>query len=266
MGLLWTFMGFSTAYQMFTGSVEVVAGLLLATRRTTPLGAMFTIIAMTQVVALNLCFDVPVKLYSMHYLAMGWFLLAPDVPRVLKVLVLHRAVEAVPLPPPPGRWWLGRIALGVRLLVVGMLLWVNVYFTWDRWAKSYGGPPVPVQGRWEVEAFRLDGQDLGPDDPRRWRSLDFSLKALARVHGPKPPALTYRVKWDADAKRMTLTKFADPKWSAEFTYALPESDRLTLSGSLESKAVETRLKRLPVREYELTKRGFHWVQELPYNR
>ena len=81
MGLLWTFMGFSTPYQIFTGSVEVLGGLLLISRRTTLLAALVTVGAMTQIFALNMCFDVPVKLYSLHYLVMGLFLAAPDLPR-----------------------------------------------------------------------------------------------------------------------------------------------------------------------------------------
>ena len=73
MGLLWTFMGYSPSYQMFTGAVEVLAGLLLTTRRTTLLGALVALAAMTHVFALNMCFDVPVKLYSFNYLMMAIF-------------------------------------------------------------------------------------------------------------------------------------------------------------------------------------------------
>ena len=82
MGLLWTFMGFSTSYQIFTGAIEVLAGLLLTTRRTTLLGAFVTIASMTHIFALNMCFDVPVKLYSFNYLLMAIFLVAPDLPRL----------------------------------------------------------------------------------------------------------------------------------------------------------------------------------------
>src|SRR5262249_51539780 len=42
MGLLWTFMGYSVPYQVFTGAVEVLGGLLLVSRRTTFLGALVT--------------------------------------------------------------------------------------------------------------------------------------------------------------------------------------------------------------------------------
>ncbi len=38
MGLLWTFMGASESYNIFTGAGELIGGLLLTTRRTTLLG------------------------------------------------------------------------------------------------------------------------------------------------------------------------------------------------------------------------------------
>src|SRR5581483_5890697 len=64
MGVLWSFMGASRAYTMFSGSAEVIAGLLLLFRRTTSLGAMAAFAVMLNVVLLNFCYDVPVKLYS----------------------------------------------------------------------------------------------------------------------------------------------------------------------------------------------------------
>ena len=54
---------------------------------------------MTNVVALNLCYDVPVKMYSASILLMATFLLAPDMGRLLNVLLLNRpTVPRVPNP------------------------------------------------------------------------------------------------------------------------------------------------------------------------
>jgi len=78
MGLLWTFMGASSGYTIFAGAAEMIAGLLLAFRRTALLGALMSIGVMSHVVALNFSYDVPVKLYSSHLLAMGVFLILPD--------------------------------------------------------------------------------------------------------------------------------------------------------------------------------------------
>ena len=35
---------------------------------------------------------------------------------------------------------------------------------------------------------------------------------------------------------------------------------------MDGKAIIATLKRAPEKPYELMNRGFHWIQELPYNR
>src|SRR5215218_1345583 len=64
MRLLWTFMGASIPYVIFTGAAEILGGLLLVARRTTLLGALVCIGVMSNVVMINYAYDVPVKLYS----------------------------------------------------------------------------------------------------------------------------------------------------------------------------------------------------------
>ena len=65
MGLLWTFMGYSPLYNLFSGAVECAAALLFF-RATTTLGALLSVAAMSNVLLLNLCYDVPVKLGAAH--------------------------------------------------------------------------------------------------------------------------------------------------------------------------------------------------------
>ena len=91
MGLLWTFMGYSYGYNLFTGIVECL-GVLLFWRRTALLGALVAAATMTQVFVLNLCFDVPVKLYSLHLLLMAVWLTLPDLRRLADFFLFHRAV------------------------------------------------------------------------------------------------------------------------------------------------------------------------------
>jgi hypothetical protein len=89
MGLLWRFMAASPAYTMFTGFAEVLAASLLLFRRTAMLGAFLCAGVMANVVALNFCYDVPVKLFSSRLLLMSLFLLAPDVRRLCHFFILQ---------------------------------------------------------------------------------------------------------------------------------------------------------------------------------
>ncbi len=266
MGLLWTFMGFSPSYQIFTGAIEVLGGLLLTTRRTTLLGALVTMAAMTQIFVLNMCFDVPVKLYSLNYLLMAMFLAAPDLPRLASVLVLGNAVPAKTFTPLLGNVTLDRLAVVLRTILVAAMIYGQIRGSYKMWTEMYGGPPAPVEGRWELVSMHVDKKEPAKDDPMSWSWLDFSNRKIMRLGGPKPPNVVYRITWNTEEKKLTLAKVRPPISSATFTYDLPEPDKLELQGAMEGKEISATLKRAPEKSYELMNRGFHWIQELPYNR
>ncbi len=266
MGLLWTFMGFSPAHQMYTGMVEVLAGLLLTTRRTTLLGSLIGFAAMLHVFILNMCFDVPVKLYSFHYVLMTFFLAAPDLPRLFNVLVLGRAVPALPLAPLWGSRRFDRLAIVFRTLVVAAMLASQIQGSYTRWQDTHGALPLPAGSHWDVIRMQIDDKELSKGDPQSWTWLEFTNKSVMRLAGPTPAPMPYRTTWKPDSKELTLSKFGGPAFSATFTYELPEPDKLELRGTMEGKAITATLQRTPEKQYQLMNRGFHWVQELPYNR
>ncbi|CAN5401430.1 hypothetical protein BH10PLA2_BH10PLA2_04660 [soil metagenome] len=268
MGLLWTFMGFSTAYQMFTGWVEVAAGLLLVARRTSLLGALLASLAMGQVFMLNMCFDVPVKLYSLHYLVMSVFLLVPDLGRLTSVLVLGRAVPAKVFPPMLGRVGVDRTALVLRSLLVVMMLYTQVGSVSQRWMQTYGGEPAPVSGRWDMVSLKIDGKAVTKEDPAFWAWLDFGNKGLVRVGLPngQPKMVVYRLGWVPEKNQVAWTRFVPPKPPVTVDYNLSEADKLEVKGTFDGKVISATLKPAPEKQYELMNRGFHWIQEFPYNR
>jgi hypothetical protein len=100
MGLLWNFMGFSTAYTVFGGVAELVPAILLLFRRTALAGALIAFGVLLNVVMLNLCYDVPVKLSSLNLLLLSVFLVLPESGRLLRIFVLNRPVPAMDLGAP----------------------------------------------------------------------------------------------------------------------------------------------------------------------
>src|SRR5437773_2541317 len=93
MGVLWTHMGSSPAYEIFTGCAELTGGLLLILPRTATLGALISLADMIQVFMLNMTYDVPAKLLAFHTMLLACFLLAPDVPRLVRFLLLRRTTS-----------------------------------------------------------------------------------------------------------------------------------------------------------------------------
>ena len=73
MGLAWTFMGYSKMYNLYTGGAEVLAGILLLFRKTRMLGSLVTVAVMSNIVAMNFSYDIPVKLFSTHLMLIEMF-------------------------------------------------------------------------------------------------------------------------------------------------------------------------------------------------
>lgn len=139
MGLLWTFMGASAPYNTITGGVELLGGLLLFFRRTTLLGSLIAIVAMAQVCALNFCYDVPVKLHSLHLLGMAIFLAGEDASRLAALFFFNRPVapggmETV-LQRPIGL----RSAFALKLVFLSLVLGFGLYNAHGSQAKRISG-------------------------------------------------------------------------------------------------------------------------------
>ena len=79
--LLWTSIGAAPAYEIVTGCVELLAGVLLLVPRTTLLGALIAAGALTNVFVLNLTYDVGLKVVSFHLVLLAVVLLLPDLRR-----------------------------------------------------------------------------------------------------------------------------------------------------------------------------------------
>jgi len=100
MGLAWTFMGYSKAYNYFTGCAELLGGILLLFRRTTTLGALIALMVSANIMAINYCFDVPVKILSTALVLMTLFLLGRDFKRLWNFFILNQVAPPANLSKP----------------------------------------------------------------------------------------------------------------------------------------------------------------------
>jgi hypothetical protein len=121
MNVLWAFMGASRPYTFFAGLGEILAAVLLIWRRTALLGALVALGVMTNVMVLNYCYDVPVKIYSTHLVMMSVMILLPDARRLANLLLLNRTAEPASL----SGIWQGRLLWWTHALlktaVIGFL-------------------------------------------------------------------------------------------------------------------------------------------------
>jgi hypothetical protein len=291
--LLWTFMGASDGYNWFTGAIEMLAGLLLCTRRTTLLGALVTFGAMINVAALNFCYDVAVKLFSSHLVMMSLFLIAPDLPWLARVFVLGRPEAPRGYTPLVRRRWLDRALFVVRTLVVLIFVGVTLYSV-DQWSKLRGrqAPEPPLFGLWEVEEFTLDGKLRPPltTDAGRWQRMTVNKAFTLRKSNPGKPravitnmsgksVLLADVEVDEEKKTISLSSRGGPPGGTTpptvqmLRYREVEPEVIEVEGEVAfladgkagPKHVKARLRHYGYDKFLLSNRGFHWINETGYN-
>jgi uncharacterized membrane protein YphA (DoxX/SURF4 family) len=265
MALLWTFMGASKGYQTFTGAAEILAGVLLAFPATARLGALLSIADMTQVFALNMAYDVPVKLYSLHLLILGVFLIAPDLKRIFQATLSDRNVPAVTRPPLFSRPGFNTGALWLQGLFCIYLLASGLYGSYQR-ARSWGflAPKPPLYGIWPVEEFAIDGQIRPPllTDEARWQRVVFDFPGSIEMQLVGGDRQRYSLSIDSENKTITLGKRQAPDWSAKFSVEEAAGNRMILDGALDGHRIHATLAH-DDSTFALTSRGFHWITEVP---
>jgi hypothetical protein len=270
MGVLWSFMGYSSVYQIFTGFGEALGSAFLAFRRTATLGALLLSAVLANVVLMNYTFDVPVKLYSTNLLLMALFLLAPDVRRLLDLLVLGRQ------PAPPvhehlflsRRWRIAAVVLAV--LYVGYNSYGGLTAGLERYRQATGpdAPKLPVFGIWDVEEWRRNGVVRPPllSDSSLVRRIVFGQLNRAAFRTMADSVERYSVTADSAKRVLTLKGRFGPDLMRTISYVRLESDRLILTEVVGSDSIVMRLRRVDERRFPLLTRGYHWIQEQPFNR
>jgi len=259
MGVLWTSMGSAPAYEIFTGCAEAAGGLLLIVPRTATLGALISLAATIQVFMLNMTYDVPVKLFAFHLILLSCFLLAPDVPRLVRLALstqaqLFRGVRA------------NRIALVAQIIFGLWLVGVYCHHSWGVWSTRGGGRPLPaLYGIWEVRQMSIDEQPRPPllTDSTRWRRAIFDYPdrmAFQRLDDSFAP---YGASVNLPERTLALTKKDDKNWRASFTFQRPAGDQLILDGRMDNHQVHMELQLTDRNSFLLVSRGFHWIQEGP---
>lgn len=269
MSVLWYSIGASRSYEIFAGSAEAVGGILLLAPRTTTFGALVCLADMIQVFMLNMAYDVPVKLFSFHLILLSIFLLAPNVRRLWNFFFTERPSEPLREPrlfPTPRA---NRIATIVQVVFGVYLIAMNVYGAVQSWTQYGGGrPKSALYGIWDVKQMSIDGKERPAllDDKDRWRRMFFDFVDTVSVQGMDDSSTAYKCSIDEKAKLVSLMKRTDEKWKADFNMQRPAKDELVLDGIMDNHKIHADMKLFDLQQLTLVNRGFHWINEYPFQR
>ena len=262
--LLWTFIGASTPYQIFTGAAELIAGLLLIVPQTTPLGALIALADMIQVFALNASYDFGLKMIAFHLILMSLFLLWPDLQRLANVLVLDRPAPASSHPPLFRTATRQRAALAAQIVFGLYLLVMFTNLSLRYWySQGDGRPRSPLYGIWDVRALTVDGVTREPalnDYDRRWKRVIFDTQDVVVIQRTDDSFAHYGLGAGSSAHHLDLWKGRSRSWQSTFTVSRPSPEQLVLEGQMDGHQIRSELTLLPLDTFELLGSSFRWIR------
>jgi uncharacterized membrane protein len=300
MGIAWTFMGASKVYTIFSGFAEIVGGVLLMFRRTRTLGGLVVFGVMLNVFMMNMCYDIPVKLYSFHLMFFGTFIFLQDWKRVFAVFItkasttarsfpayfskdftlkskqtktatdadeqVSESSEGKPLYIPSKYLNIGALAL--KILILGHFFYTTVGQALEANA-SYGPnvPKPPMYGIYEITHFEKN-KDTIPlliTNDTLWRRIVFQRKNYFSIYYMNNGGIWLSMELDTIAKTMELKNRRDSTDVYSLKYTLKDSI-LSLKGTHKTDSLHIKAKQYDLKKFRLISRGFNWINERPYNR
>lgn len=263
--MLWTAIGSSVGYQMFTGWAEVAAGGLLIVPQTAMLGATIALADMIQVFVLNMTYDIGLKIISLHLIAFAVFLLAPDLGRLARMFVLNRPVAE------SSHAALFRTALANRRAVMAQIVF-GVYLAsmFTRlavvsWRSPGGGgsPKSALYGIWDVDRLSVDDALRPPilnDYDLRWRRVIFDAPDQLVFQRTDDSFAHYGAVLDVGRHTIALRKGNSRTWKASFTFHQPTPERMILDGEMDGRRIRLDLQLVPFDTFRLLNSGFRWIR------
>jgi hypothetical protein len=254
MGLAWRFFGYSDTYKIFMGVSEILAGFLLLFRRTVVLGALVSIAVCTNIVLVNFSFDVPVKLFSSHLLVFSILVLLPSLKAIFDFFLLQKNTSLGTLTPYfPKRKY--------------QIIWLifNIYYI--------GVIPITrMFGHYQGQKFRVhqnewDGIYSGfeADESRAWERLlvEGNYLVLITENGNREWISINEVLPEG---KISLKNSGNEEKLNELSIKELSEKEYELELRIGNKKTKVSGKRKQISEYPLVQRGFHWINEYPYNR
>jgi hypothetical protein len=258
--LFWSAMGLSPGYMIMTGLFEVAASFLLMNKRTRVFGYLLATVVLTNVVALNIFYNVPVKMFSMLLLLYAIFLLYPYI-RTLGAYFLSNDTSS--LAEKKYRFqnqWKNKILFLVLFAVPLILFSLQTPSELSRY-KAYQ-KIRNSEKIYDINTF-ISKDTLPPllTDTLRWKRLLFSGRNEVVIINMQDARDSYQ--FDVDSNKKTITFHDNPDtltWHV-FQYTYPASDQYSLTGHWKGRPVNIFMKSFPIGNLRLNKEKITLVND-----
>jgi len=259
--LLWNFIGVSPGYSIFTGVCELLASLLVLSRRTRVFGCLFMATVMVNVVCFNIYYNVVVKLLSMQLLFITIYMLVPDIPKLVKFFVYLQPVSLAEKQYTFSTPWKKYVLIALLLIPVWATYNAVVTFI-ERGKKDIARQQQKV---YDVTSF-VRGKDTLPPlltDTFRIKRLAFTAyrgSKFAVAYTMKDVPVNYDYTWDSTGKKITLIDNDDSTKKYTLHYTELPKNQLSVIGNWQGQNVTMLLDKFEIDSMQIVKEKIKWVQ------
>lgn len=252
--VLWNFMAVSPAYTVFTGLVEVLGAVMLLFPRTTMVGAALLFLALGNVVAMDIAYDIRgAVLVAICLLLLNAFILIPYL-RPLFEFVWHRRPTTLPdeAAVPIVRWrysFPAKVALLIALVVIRVDDGL-------RQRQSYFKGSRTIYGVFDVEIFNRNGETVTPlaSDDRTWKRVAsdgrYGSSAGLTVQFSNGDVRQFPVM-DDTARGVWTVRENRGNYSATLQYQVLPDGGVSLDGHIGTDRVSLRLRPVDTSKFPL---------------
>jgi hypothetical protein len=119
-----------------------------------------------------------------------------------------------------------------------------------------------------VDELSIDGQVRSPllNDYDRWHRAVFDFPQSLAFQRMDDSFAYYGASINVNDKTIALTKYSDKNWKGSLTFQRVGENRLILDGNMDSHKIHMQMQLVDRSKFMLVSRGFHWIQEYPFNR
>ncbi len=255
--LYWTSMGTSYGYNLFLGSVEILASLFLLIRKTRLAGLLLSTGILLNIVAVNFGFDISVKVFSLFLLFLVFFLLQPY-GRSLFFYFFRQEQTRVPgssMERKPGF-----LKMLLPWLAAGLIIAESLYpfITTGRFNGDRAPGPF-LHGAYTVTRAVAGSDTLGPASSPVKRFFIHS-KGYLVYEDQDEKFIYYTLEYDKGGQLLWLTGNGRTRWRMPFSYDAANGI-LVLSIPVGNREYLLTGKSLDWKNLPLLQERFHWMTD-----
>lgn len=256
--LYWSSMGTSHFYNIFLGAIEMIAGLFLLIKRTRLLGLLLSFFIMINIVAVNIGFDISVKVFSILLLFYTVYLMAPYLKSVYQFFLSKTSKESSQPANKISLFQNRFLSVSLKCFVAGLIL-LEAFYPFIR-SGNFNGDLAKrpyMHGAYEIK------QIIAGDDTLK--SADFPVKRFF-IHkdsymifqDSNDEMADYKLTYDNGKQQYVLIDYKMNKIPLQLEYQAADSVlmiRYSKSGELQ----QLTGKALDWRKLPALRKKFHWT-------